>query len=183
RALVNLEIGAENPVGTISFLSIQDNVGVLQFNALEILRLLEAGGANLENRSSAIRLRVGEALCHLRRILRQVVRKCRRLTPRPQNPPKEEPRSHKNRQHGSGSKELSHQLEIEGHRPLSILLFCRCAPHRQCGIACQNPTRNSKFSSYVILSGARTKLGSRENRWRGVEVEAHRGRLSPLPRS
>src|SRR5262249_22389191 len=121
RALINLEIVTEDPVGTISVLPVQDDVGVLEFNALEILRLLEAAGADLENGSSAVRLRVRESLRDLRGILRQVVGSHHRLAPRPQTPRKKEPRCHQDRQHGSGSKELSHQLEIEGHRPRSIL--------------------------------------------------------------
>src|SRR5262249_28400643 len=123
RALINLEIGAEDPVGTTSVLPVQNDGGVLELNALEILRLLEAGGADLENGSTAVRLEVRESLPALRPTLRQVVREYRRLPPRLHNPARVEPRCHQNRQHGSGCKELSHQFEIEGHRPRSILLF------------------------------------------------------------
>src|SRR5262249_55987054 len=118
RALINLEIVTEDPVGPISVLPIQNDVGVLEFNALEILRLLEAGGLDFKNGPPAVRLRVRKSLRDWRGILRQVVGSYHRVMPRLKNPVKIESRCHQHRQHGSGSKELSHQLEIDGHGPL-----------------------------------------------------------------
>src|SRR5215470_4228585 len=160
RALINLEIVTENPVRTISFLPIQNDVGVLEFNALEILRLLEVGGADLENGSPAVRLRVRESLRDLRGILRQAAGSYHRVMPRLQNPAKIESCCHQHRQHGSGSKELSHQLEIEGHGPLSILLFCGCGPHRQCGIGSENCTLNQ--NSQALSSSATPSHATRD---------------------
>src|SRR5260370_22125926 len=79
--LVNLEVRAENPVRTRAFLSVQNDVGLVQLDALQILGLLKAGGADFEDGSPALRLGVDKALGHLTGVCRQVSGRQRRLAP------------------------------------------------------------------------------------------------------